>query len=265
MVFVLTVILFAFGCAIGSFLNVLIDRIPRGESISRGRSHCDSCKKTLQWYDLIPLLSFVSIGGKCRYCRAKLSWFYPLIETTTGVLFVLTFLFLTQNPEFSVYDPGSVVSLLYYLFVISILIVLFFTDLRSGIIPFVVIMPAIAVSVLYLLFLNPLFITQHLLAALSGFIFFLFLFLVTKGRGMGFGDVVLAFYMGLLLRYPGIITAYYIAFLTGAGVSLILILGKKKKFSGGTIPFGPFLILGTLISLFFGEYIFNFALQFFYG
>ena len=81
--------LFIFGLAIGSFLNVAIDRIPQGKSVIKGRSYCDSCRKTLSWKDLVPVLSFIYLKGKCRYCRHPLSFFYPFIEILTGILFVL--------------------------------------------------------------------------------------------------------------------------------------------------------------------------------
>lgn len=263
--------LFLLGLAVGSFLNVLIDRLPRDESVIKGRSHCESCKKILAWYDLMPVLSFVLLGGKCRYCHSPISFFYPLVELVTGVMFVLTFFLLVIplcHPELV---SGSIslgfempkqvrhdtcinvyLELVYYLFIVSSLIVIFFTDLKYGIIPDKIVYPGVVISLLYLLiFHNSLFII-HLLSALGAFLFFLFLFLVTRGRGMGFGDVKLVFLLGLFLGFPKIMIALYFAFLTGAFWGCILILWRKKRLSE-TISFGPFLSAGAFISLLWGE------------
>lgn len=249
-------ILFIFGLSVGSFLNVLIDRLPKGESPVKGRSHCDKCKKTLKWYDLIPLLSFLILKGKCRYCKTKLSFYYPIIEFTTGVMFVLTFLFVgSMNHELRIMDLG------YYLFLVSSLIVIFFADLKYGIIPDKVLFPAVAISFLYLFINHSSLIINHFLAGLGASLFFLLLFLITRGRGMGFGDVKLSFLMGLILGFPNIIVSLYVAFLTGAIIGCILILWQKKRIRGTTIPFGPFLAIGTLISIFFGESLIQSFLQ----
>jgi leader peptidase (prepilin peptidase) / N-methyltransferase len=253
---------FILGLFIGSFLNVLSDRLPRGETVVRGRSHCEKCKKELVWYDLIPLLSFILIGGKCRYCHTRLSLFYPTVELVTGILFVVTTLFVLNGFNFparivtqSIEGGQFIISLIYYMLVISCLIVVFFSDLKYGIIPDKVIFPSMFVSIFYLL-LNPnLLILNHVVSAVCACLFFLLLFLGTKGRGMGFGDVKFAFFMGLILGYPNIIVSLYVAFLTGAIVGIILIIWRKKKLKGASIPFGPFLVLGTILAMFWGNLI----------
>lgn len=243
--------LFILGIFVGSFLNVLVDRLPKGESIIKDRSHCEKCKATLKWYDLIPLLSFLMLRGKCRYCHAPISLYYPTVELTTGVMFALVFIF----TGFRIYDLGFMILLL------SFLIVIFFTDLKYGIIPDAILLPASIVSLLYL-FLNPnSLIINHLLSAVGACLFFLILFLVTKGRGMGFGDVKFSFLMGLILGFPNIVVSLYIAFLTGAIVGIILILWRKKRVFGTAIPFGPFLVLGTFSALFWGERILAMVLR----
>jgi len=247
--------IFLIGLFIGSFLNVLVDRLPREESVIKGRSHCERCKNELAWFDLIPLFSFIALKGKCRYCHAHLSFYYPIVEVITGILFVLVFIFVNQEDvTYKVLSIRYVWELLYYLFITSSLIVIFFTDLRYGIIPDKIIFPAILVSATYLILLN----VQHsmlpyLFSALGACLFFLFLFLITKGRGMGFGDVKFAFLMGLILGFPKIVVSLYVAFLTGAIVGCILIIWRKKKLSGTSIPFGPFLAIGVLVAIFYGE------------
>ena len=251
-------LVFILGLFIGSFLNVLIDRLPQDESVVKGRSYCDKCKKTLKWYDLIPVLSFLILSGKCRYCHSPISCFYPIVEVVTGIFFALIYFYLFNIAGLGImnYESRFLFDLFYYLFIISSLIVVFFADLKYGIIPDKIVFPAIIISAIYDLrfmiydfrFLNFFF------SGTGAFIFFLGLYLITKGRGMGFGDVKLVFLLGLFLGFPKIIPALYTAFLTGAFMGLVLILLKKKKlFSGATIPFGPFLVVGTFLSLFFGE------------
>jgi len=244
---------FIFGAFIGSFLGVLADRIPRSETIIKGRSHCEFCKKELKWLDLIPIFSFLFLKGKCRYCHKKLSWHYPIIELTTGILFALTFLFLRS---------GFTISLLFYLIIVSSLIVIFFTDLKYGIIPDKILLPAVIISAVYLLIFSPQSLIMHLVSGFGACMFFLILVLITKGKGMGTGDVKFAFLMGLFLGFPQIIVGLYIAFLTGALISIILVLWGKKNFFKGTIPFGPFLVLGTLTSIFLGNFLLQKALLF---
>ena len=240
------IIIFVLGLAVGSFLNVLIDRLPKDKSIIKGRSYCDHCKKPLRWYDLIPLLSFLILKGKCRNCHFSISFYYPMVELVTGVVFVLTFDHLRGGSL-------DIVALAYYLFILSSLIVIFFTDLKYGIIPDKIVYPAILTVSIYTIFNFQFSIFNYFLSALGAFLFFLILYLVTKGRGMGFGDVKLVFILGLFLGFPKAVVAFYIAFLTGAIFGCILIVWGKKKFFGGTIPFGPYLVLGTFISLFWGE------------
>ena len=234
---------------------MLIDRIPKEESILRGRSHCDKCKKTLKWYDLIPLLSFIILKGKCRYCSTPLSFYYPVVELTTGILFVVVLFFVGSI------NVINFINFIFYLFLIGSFIVIFFADLKYGIIPDKIIFPAIAVAFLYFL-INPFGFAQgehsslvinHLFSAVGASLFFLLLFLITKGKGMGFGDVKFAFLMGLILGSPNIIVGLYIAFLTGAIIGCILILWRKKRIFGTAIPFGPFLVIGSLTAIFFGD------------
>lgn len=287
----LIILLFILGICIGSFLNVLIDRLPNDENPLTGRSYCDKCKKTLKWYDLIPVLSFILLRGKCRNCHSPISFYYPLVEIITGIMFVGVFIFLIESRitnheswlanfefrnylEFGILNFGFIINYLYYLFIVCSLLVVFFADIKYGIIPDKVIFPAIIISFFFLFFTSkeswlsfPLqpatfeVFANKFSSALGAFIFFLFLHLITRGRGMGLGDVKLALLLGIFLGFPQIITALYIAFLTGAIIGLILIIWRKKKLSGGTIPFGPFLVFGALVSLFFGNSILKIVLD----
>lgn len=237
--------LFLFGLAIGSFLNVFIDRNITKESFILGKSHCDKCKKNLAWYDLFPLLSFALLKGSCRYCHSKLSAYYPLTELSTGVLFIATYIFVNNS-----FGQQPLI-LLYYLFLMCSLIAIFFSDIKYGIIPDRITYPAIIVAIFYLITYSPNAIVSNFLSAFFAFLFFLILILITKGRGMGIGDLKLVVLIGLFLGFPSTIMALYLAFLTGAVVGIILILCRIKKLRGSTIPFGPFLVFGTIASLFF--------------
>src|SRR3990167_6387782 len=135
-------ILFILGSAVGSFLNVVIDRTTKGESII-GRSYCDHCKATLATVDLVPIVSFIALGAKCRYCKKPLSWQYPLVEAITALLFVSAFLVLTLSGQL------SITTLLYYFFLASILLVVAVVDLKFSLVPTTLVFFASFVSLFY--------------------------------------------------------------------------------------------------------------------
>jgi prepilin signal peptidase PulO-like enzyme (type II secretory pathway) len=245
--------LFILGLFFGSFLNVLADHLPQKKSIF-GRSHCEYCNKVLKWYDLIPVVSFVLLQGKCRYCHEQLSLKYPISEIVTGVLFLMTYLSIF-NYKFSILNQitiNQLLNLLYSLIVISSLIIIFFADLKHRIIPDKILFPTtfLVVAFLFLFQINQL--PSHLIAGVICFLFFLGIYVVTRGKGMGFGDVKFAVLIGLFLGIPLSFAALYLAFLTGAGVSIILILWKKAALKS-TISFGPFLVIGTILTFFLQE------------
>jgi len=231
----------------GSFLNCVIYRIEKNQSFLKGRSYCPHCRHTLSWQDLIPVFSFLFFRGKCRYCHEKISLQYPLVELFTGVLFVLIF-----------WSLGFDWSLGFLFLVSCFLIVIFIYDLRHYIIPDKILFPAIAIVFLYRLFENliighwDLGFRNYVFAGLGASAFFLFIFFVSGGRWMGFGDVKLALFMGLFLGYPNILVALFLAFFLGAiiGVGLIIFGNKNLK---SEVPFGPFLITGTFSALLWGQ------------
>jgi leader peptidase (prepilin peptidase) / N-methyltransferase len=251
------IFLFLLGTAIGSFLNVLIDRIPRDESIVKGRSHCDKCKHILAPYDLIPLLSFILLSGRCRYCKVKLSVQYPIVEFITGLMFVFIYLYnfhlLTINHYSLVSVPlNFLINLVFLLTIMSSLFVIFITDLKYRIIPDQILIFDLPLIFIYLIINHYPLIINHFLSGLALFLLFLILVLITRGKGMGLGDVKFAFVMGFLLGFPKIIVAFYLSFLTGALFSIILILVKHKRMKDA-IPFGPFLAASTAVSLLYGD------------
>ena len=246
---ILSIFIFILGLEVGSFLNVVIYRIHKKESFLKGRSYCPHCRHKLNWYDLIPLLSFVFLKGKCRYCKKSISIQYPLVEIATGILFLTIFKFLGIN-EFSFLSFQSIY-LWYLLVIISISIIIFVYDLKHLLISDVLIYSATGIVLLYRL-INLQDLKISFLSAIGAMLFFLFIFLISKGKWLGFGDVKLVFFMGLFLSFPNILVALFLSFLIGAIIGVAMISFKKGTLKS-EVPFGPFLITGTYLALFFGE------------
>jgi len=248
--------IFLLGLAVGSFLNCLIFRLEKGEGFLWGSSYCPKCQHQLNWLDLIPLLSFLLLKGKCRYCRQKISWQYPLVELATGILFLFPLIYLGGRPI--IFQE-----LFFYWVIFSFAIVIFIYDLKHYIIPDKVIYLAIVIALIFnfqFLILRELSTFKFsLLSALGASLFFLTIVLVSRGEWMGVGDVKLAFLMGLLLGFPNILVALFFAFLIGAIIGIGLVISGKKTFKS-EIPFGPFLVTGTFIALFWGERIVKWCL-----
>ena len=241
-------VIFILGLVIGSFLNAVIFRLEKGESALKGRSYCPHCKHSLSWQDLIPVLSFVFLKGHCRYCAKKISLQYPLVELATAVIFAF-------------------IGLNFYLLVIaSLLIILFVYDLRYYILPVKILFPAIIIVILFRIFEfvkfenwqlnieNVELLMHPLFAGILAAFFFFAIFWISRGRAMGFGDVKLALFMGFFLSWPNILVALFVAFTAGAIIGIALIALQKKGLKS-EIPFGPFLIAGTFIALFLGDYV----------
>lgn len=246
----IVIFVFLIGLFIGSFLGVVIDRVPKKENFIKGRSTCDYCKKGLNVYDLIPVLSFIFLKGQCRYCHKNLSLFYPIVEISTGTIYVLTYLFVV------LLLPFSFLSLGFYLIISSVLIVIFFIDLKFGIIPDKIILPVVLLTSGYLIITKLPTVYNYLFSAVAASLLFititLLYYLLRKKIAMGGGDIKFSFLMGLILGFPGIIVGLYSAFLTAALYSIILIIWRKNYLKD-SIPFGPFLVTGTFISIFWGN------------
>lgn len=257
--FITTLILFVLGTIIGSFLNVVIYRTVAGESWAKGRSHCEHCKKQIRWYDNVPLLSYVVLRGKCRFCKTSIAISHPVVEFLTGTLFVWwywggTFFFhLTEQP-FHYVQP------LFWLTVGILLLIVFFADALYSIIPdeVVLILSVLTLAYRFSLTLShvmqPADFIKTLLAAVMCCVFFWALRFVTKERGMGLGDVKFAIPFSLLLGWPATLLGVFLSFMIGALVATGLLLLKKKKMKQ-TIPFGPFMVASLLITLLWGNQI----------
>ena len=248
-------LIFYFGCIIGSFLNVVILRLPREESLN-GRSHCSNCGHTLSWLDLFPLFSYLGLLGKCRYCKKAFSPRYFLIELVTGLLFLAAFTFLRPV------DLIGYLTLLKYVIALSAMVVVFMVDLEHMLIFDNVLLaaglPALAINFLvdYLAknnFLSLASLTMGGLFAGSLFagIFFL-LWLVSKGAWIGFGDVKLMLVLGVVLGWPVAAVAWLLAYFLGTAFVLPLLFFRKTHLSS-RLPFGCFLALASAFCLFYGQ------------
>ena len=254
-IFFFSLTIFIFGLVIGSFLNCLIYRLENGQNFLRGRSFCPRCKHLLAFGDLIPVISFLILKGKCRYCHQKISLQYPLVELITGILFVLVFwvwnLGFNWSLGFGIWDFFTII---YYLIITCLLIVIFVYDFRHYIIPDKIIYPAMATVFLYRLFeiWPPGKIWWGVGLGTLPALFFAAIVLLSRGRWMGVGDIKLVFLMGLFLGFPNILVALFFGIFLGAIIGLGLVaLGQKTLKS--EIPFGPFLVTGTFIALFLGQ------------
>lgn len=271
---------FLLGLAVGSFLNVVILRGAREENVT-GRSRCESCGKVLAWHELIPLLSFAFQIGRCRTCGAALSWQYPLVEFVTGVLFAASALYFFLLPDGGGGEGGvnhldlflSLILYLLSLVILSSSIVVFVSDLRWRIIPngavLLLFLSGLATRLISsqteFLAVETRFGTRNVIlsasegslfwdfgAALAIALFFAAIWFITKGRGMGFGDAKLVLATSLILGFPASVVAALLTFWIGAAVGILLLLLRIKSWKD-QIPFGPYILLGTVLAYFLSE------------
>lgn len=234
--------IFIFGAIIGSFLNVCIYRIPREESIAYPPSHCTNCNNVIKWYDLIPLLSYMFLRGKCRYCRKKVSIRYPVIEFITGILFLITF-----------EKYGISLNFVKYILLINILIVIGMIDLDTTDVYFSTTLTGIISSTVFIgiYFYMGIPVRSYIYGGILGGGFLSIIILITKG-GMGWGDAEICLLCGLFLGLKLTIVMLFLSFIIGSTVGLILILSGKKS-RKDYIPFGPSIVMATILTIFLGE------------
>lgn len=242
------------GMAVGSFLNVLIDRLPARKSIVFPPSHCPSCHKRLSARDLIPVFSYLWLRGRCRYCRAPLPRRLLWVEIGSGALFAGLYGYYGISAELAV-----------ALFYICLFITLLVIDLEHHLILNIVVYPAMAVALAISAFLPHLEIVPGIASAAAGGGIGLGLFLliaIASRGGMGWGDVKLAALIGIITGWQLVFVAIFLAVLSGGLVALVLLMLKMKSRKQG-IPFGPFLSLATMVTLLWGNNILSWYLGFF--
>jgi len=264
MLWPLILIIFVFGLIVGSFLTAFTHRDVRGESVTRGRSICPNCKSKISWYDNIPLVSFLLLSGKCRKCKKKISFRYPLIEIITALtfLFVSTVYFQCGSGINTIFPENSILcfwkeslgsyALPYLLFIASALIGIFVTDIEKQMIPDSLSYSLFAITAVVILAASPEDLYFRLFTGFVVSLLFLVLHIITLGRGMGLGDVKLVLFAGMFLGFKYSLVWIFMSFVIGATVGVLLILASKAKF-GKQIAFGPFLIVSFFLIMFFGD------------
>ncbi len=272
-----TILVFILGLIFGSFLSTVFHRLEietetdsarkgksrrrkkAAEGLASGRSRCDHCKRQIPWYDNIPLVSFLLLRGKCRHCGKQISEYHPVLELTSGLALVAAFLAYGFSWQFLVAGFFGLV-----------MVFLFAYDLRHQIIPNVVVIPAIAVALVVILFQYVLFQQgvpiplglwsadpdTYLLGGGVAGLFFLGLSAASGGRWIGGGDVKLAALIGLVLGWPAVVVAIFIAYLIGLLYALILLATRHATLKS-YVPFGPMLVAGYFIAAFYADYFLN--------
>ncbi len=251
---------FVFGLLVGSFLNVCIWRLPAEEQVVKGRSHCRGCGQLIAWYDNVPVVSFTLLGGRCRRCKAKISWVYPAVELATGLFFLLVL------SRFGLTARGGVFGVL-----MAALIVLTVIDIKEMILPDEITLPGLALGLLLSFAVPSLHgVTGRWEGLLNGFWGVLagggFLWLigtvgswVFKKEAMGGGDVKMMAMVGALIGWQKVLLVNLIlAPMVGSVIGVVL----KYRFGRDLIPYGPFLSLGTVTAVFYGDEIIRWYFSF---
>lgn len=246
-----------FGTLIGSFLNVLILRLPNEQSIG-GRSHCMKCKTVLRARHLVPIFSYLALRGKCANCGTAISPRYMLIELITGLLFAFIAF------SFSLHSILDGVILVRALFIAAVLLVVFVVDLEHYLILDKIVFPSLAVVFIFNIAIDilthnhPLAFSSFTLGGIVGAIiaggFFWLVWRLSHGRWMGYGDVKLGLLLGFILGWPVITMGLFLSFLIGTVVAIpLLLLGRKQM--GSAVPFGVFLSAASIIALVYGHHL----------
>ncbi len=239
------IFIFILGNILGSFINCLSWRYAHKKKVVFERSECPKCKSRLKWWENIPIFSFLWLKGKCRYCSVKIPLNYWLAEIVGGLLFVLVFYF---NNGLQTIDP---VKMIFEFFIVSVFLFVFLHDILYKEILSGAIWLSVAVVLIYHLFTG-VDMLSVLLGGFLGFSFFAFQYFISKGKWIGGGDVRFGLLLGLLLGWQKTVIALLLSYWLGALVGLFLIISKKSKMNS-ELPFGTFLVIGTLITMYWGE------------
>jgi len=248
------VLIFILGLIVGSFSNVCIYRIPKSESIIFPASHCPKCRSKIKPVDNIPLLSFILLKGKCRNCKSKISLQYPIVELITGLIYLIIYL-----------TYGLSVQTLIYIILSSALIIIAFIDLNEQIVPDIISLPGIVIGFIISFFVSYISFINSALGVVVGGGIILIIGLagsvIFKKEAMGGGDVKLAAMIGAFLGWRYIIISLFLGFFLGALAGIVLILSKIKS-REDVVPFGPFIVLGSFITLLWGDKILSWYIGF---
>jgi leader peptidase (prepilin peptidase)/N-methyltransferase len=251
------IFVFIFGLAVGSFLNVCIYRLPLKKTIIFPASHCPKCGNKIRAYDNIPILSYIVLGGKCRFCKERISLIYPAVELLSGLIFLSLYLWYGLSWDFAS-----------RLFLFTSLIVIFFIDLKHQLIPDLITLPGIVAGVVFsLLSKSPSFLDSLIGLFSGGGLFYLVALAgdkIFKKESMGGGDIKLAAMLGTFLGWQKILLVFFLASFLGALVGIIFLALIPKLREKRLIPFGPFLAISTVICIFFGNRLVELYLNLFF-
>lgn len=240
---------FALGLILGSFANVCIYRVPRRESILRPGSHCPQCQMPIRARDNVPLLSYLWLKGRCHACGVSISWHYPLVELLTGLTYLHLFQTFGLSLAFGIYAA-----------LVTALIIVSFIDLEHQIVPDVITLPGLALGLLLSALFLPITFMDSLMGALLGGGLFYAIAAIYEG-GMGGGDIKLIAMIGAFIGWQQVLLTIFLAAFVGSVIGLALLVTKRKK-RRDPIPFGPFLALGAIVALFWGERLLHWYLTF---
>ena len=271
---ILYILIFILGGAVGSFVNLVVDRLYI-KNYWKGRSICDNCAKKLSWYELIPVLSYIFLKGKCKQCKTFFGKYHFWVEIIFGIIFLLTYIFVLENYFLNnIFQKEILTGILFSLFSVFLYIifgVIFLYDLRHKLVPLGSALTLIIIGLAFQVFkivnfysYYTSFSTIFWLDIFSGFLIalpFTLIYLFTKGRGVGMGDILIFFGIGYLAGFIYGLTIFLFSVWIGAIFSIILLLWKGKSYNRKSqIPFAPFIILATILVLFLKIDILNFAL-----
>lgn len=247
-----SIAVFIVGTCIGSFLNVAIFRTHEGESVVRGRSKCRVCKEPIRASDLVPVLSYLRLRGRCRSCQSVISWQYPAVELATGVLFVLFYLMVVTRGGDGLDAFLMALHVLRYWIFLAYLVIIFVYDLRHMLIIDRFTIPAMIFAILMNVWLGTVPAWSILVGALVLAGFFWVQFLVSRGTWVGGGDIRMGALMGFMLGLEQGLVALFLAYVLGAAVGLMM-MASGKATRKTPVPFGSFLAVATVAVLLFGQ------------
>ncbi len=246
------IIIFVIGLVIGSFSNVCIYRIPRNESIIHPGSHCPQCSKPIPFYDNIPVISYILLKGKCRYCGQPIPLQYPIVELATGLFYLALYLFY-----------GLQLIAIVYMIMCTLLIIISFIDLKERIIPDVLSLPFMAIGFILSFFMKSLSPIDSLLGILAGGGSLLIIAIagtyLFKKEAMGGGDIKLGAMIGAFLGWQLTLLSLFLGFFLGSIIGVVVLIINKGKTD--IVPFGPFIALGAILSIFWGQAIIHWYLM----
>lgn len=251
------ILVFIVGLSIGSFLNVLIYRLPREKKFVFGRSFCPSCKNEIKFYDNIPVLSYLILAGKCRFCKSKISIRYPLVELLNSLAYLFFF-----------FQYGVSYNFLIFCFLSSALIVIFFVDIDFQIIPDSITLPGMIIGLAISFLPNSIGIISSLIGlAVGGGVLYLIAILgdwLFKKDSMGGGDIKMTAMLGAFLGWQKVVLIFFTGACLGLVASIIMMIVSKNIRSTRVIPFGPFLATAAMIAIIYGDRIISLYLDNFF-